>query len=356
MRELLRKNIADLDPYRCARNDFSGNASVYLDANENWQGFVKDQGENRYPDPLCVNLRRMIEEKLGLPFEKTVVGNGSDEIIDNLMRMFCVPGKDRILLLPPTYGAYRVFADINDVRHDAVPLDGDFQIDFPSMETYFENEKSSRNEGEGRCKLLFLCTPNNPTGNAFPLDGICRIADSFDGITVVDEAYFDFSSQPSAVTLLSTHPRLVVLRTLSKSWGLANARIGILVASEEICNVMRSMKYPYNVSGPAQAMAMDDLSHRDAVREGTRKILEERKRLEKVLPNIPCVRKLWPSDANFFLTEVADASAIYRYLMEHGVIVRNRDKELHCGNCLRLTVGSRKENDLLVTLLKEWKR
>jgi histidinol dehydrogenase len=279
MRELLRANIASLVPYRCARDEFTGTASVYLDANENWQDFVAEKGRNRYPDPLCVNLRHRIDEVMGLPFAHTVVGNGSDEIIDNLIRMFCVPGKDRILLMPPTYGAYRVFADINDVKSDVVPLNENFGIDFPALEAYLAQEK--RDRGNGRCKLLFICSPNNPTGNAFPLEQIEQISSRFDGITVVDEAYFDFNRYPSAVTLLDRHPNLVVLRTLSKSWGLAGARVGILVASEDICQVMRSMKYPYNVSSPAQETALHDLDHADAVREGTKEILAERERLKE---------------------------------------------------------------------------
>jgi histidinol-phosphate aminotransferase len=353
MRELLRANIASLVPYRCARDEFTGTASVYLDANENWQDFVAEKGRNRYPDPLCVNLRHRIDEVMGLPFAHTVVGNGSDEIIDNLIRMFCVPGKDRILLMPPTYGAYRVFADINDVKSDVVPLNENFGIDFPALEAYLAQEK--RDRGNGRCKLLFICSPNNPTGNAFPVSQIEEIASRFDGITVVDEAYFDFNRYPSAVTLLDRHPNLVVLRTLSKSWGLAGARVGILVASEDICQVMRSMKYPYNVSSPAQETALHDLDHADAVREGTKEILAERERLKEVLPTIACVKQVYPTDANFFLVKVTDADGIYRYLMGKGIIVRNRTHEYHCQGCLRLTVGSKAENQALLAALKEWK-
>ena len=241
MRELLRKNIAGLVPYSCARNDFKGTASVFLDANENWQDFVKQPGRNRYPDPLSTRLRAEIEKRMGLKAAHTVIGNGSDEVIDNLVRMFCVPGKDHVLLLPPTYGAYRVFCDINDVKVDVVPLTADFQLDMQAILAYLRNEKQNRKEGAGRLKLLFICSPNNPTANAFPLDQVEEIARNFDGITIVDEAYHDFSSVESAVSLQPRYPNLVVLRTLSKCWALAGARIGILVASEEICAVMASI-------------------------------------------------------------------------------------------------------------------
>jgi len=354
MRELLRRNIAELVPYKCARNDFSGVASVYLDANENWQGFAEGKGENRYPDPLCTKLRKEVERVMDLPYANTVIGNGSDELIDNLIRMFCEPREDHVLLMPPTYGAYRVFADINDVKSDLVPLDSSFQIDFPVLEEFLREEKNHRSSG--RCKLLFVCSPNNPTGNAFPLSDIERVLSLFDGITVVDEAYFDFNDKGSVVSLLSRYPNLVVLRTLSKSWALAGARIGILVASEELCQVMRSMKYPYNVSYPAQALALRDLLLYPAIYKGTKDILMERKRMETVLPSIPCVRKMWPTNANFFLVEVEDADSIYHFLMKRGIIVRNRTNEYHCKNCLRVTVGSREENDKLVSALKEWKR
>jgi len=353
MRELLRPNINNLIPYSCARNDFTGNASVYLDANENWQDFIPEKSRNRYPDPLCVALRKKIEEVMGLPFSHTVVGNGSDELIDNLIRMFCVPGKDSVLIMPPTYGAYRVFADINDVRVDTVPLTKDFRIDFPSLGEYFVRERKNREIG--RCKLMFICSPNNPTGNAFPLEEIERIVTSFDGITIVDEAYFDFNAYSSAVDLLGKYPNLVVLRTLSKSWALAAARIGILTASEDICKVMRSMKYPYNISSPAQEEALRDLANQEKVREGTKEILAERETMASALAEVPCVREVYPTNANFFLVRMQDGNAIYRFLMARGIIVRNRGKELNCADCLRITIGSREENQCLIQALKEWR-
>lgn len=355
MRELLRKNIAGLVPYSCARNDFKGTASVFLDANENWQDFVKQPGRNRYPDPLSTRLRAEIEKRMGLKAAHTVIGNGSDEVIDNLVRMFCVPGKDHVLLLPPTYGAYRVFCDINDVKVDVVPLTADFQLDMQAILAYLRNEKQNRKEGAGRLKLLFICSPNNPTANAFPLDQVEEIARNFDGITIVDEAYHDFSSVESAVSLQPRYPNLVVLRTLSKCWALAGARIGILVASEEICAVMASMKYPYNVSSPAQDAALEDLANWEKVMAGKEDILKQRPLFASSLAKLSCVEKVYPSDANFLLVKVRDANKIYAYLMDKGIIVRNRSKELHCENCLRITVGNAKENQAAIDALKEWK-
>ena len=355
MRELLRKNIAGLVPYSCARNDFKGTASVFLDANENWQDFVKQPGRNRYPDPLSTRLRAEIEKRMGLKAAHTVIGNGSDEVIDNLVRMFCVPGKDHVLLLPPTYGAYRVFCDINDVKVDVVPLTADFQLDMQAILAYLRSEKQNRKEGAGRLKLLFICSPNNPTANAFPLDQVEEIARNFDGITIVDEAYHDFSSVESAVSLQPRYPNLVVLRTLSKCWALAGARIGILVASEEICAVMASMKYPYNVSSPAQDAALEDLANWEKVMAGKEDILKQRPLFAASLAKLSCVEKVYPSDANFLLVKVRDANKIYAYLMDKGIIVRNRSKELHCENCLRITVGNAKENQAAIDALKEWK-
>ncbi|MDD3903995.1 MAG: histidinol-phosphate transaminase [Sphaerochaeta sp.] len=354
MRSLLRKNIANLKPYSCARNDFTGQAEVYLDANENWRDFVGNTGRNRYPDPVCSLLRRALDEVMGLPFEHTVVGNGSDELIDNLFRCFCNPGQDSVLLMPPTYGAYRVFADINDVQVKTVPLDAEFALDFPALEQFLQEEKAERTE-TSRCKLLFICSPNNPSGNAFPLSQIERVCKLFDGITVVDEAYFDFSPFESAVSLLDKYPNLVVLRTLSKCWALANARIGIGVASKEICAVLNSMKYPYNVGGPSQDLALQALMHREDVQAGLQGISEERKRMGQELGLVACIERVFASHANFYLVRVSDALKLYHYLAQLGIIVRNRSKELHCENCLRITIGSREENDKLLSALHSYK-
>lgn len=350
MKELLRSNIANLKPYSCARNDFTGEAEVYLDANENWRDFVGNENRNRYPDPLCTTLRRAADEILKLPFANTVVGNGSDEVIDNLFRCFCRPGKDSALLMPPTYGAYRVFADINDVAVKNVPLTPAFELDLPSLEAFLEEEKKNRTE-EARLKLIFICSPNNPTGNAYALEEISRVCSLFDGITVVDEAYFDFSPYESAITLLDRFPNLVVLRTLSKCWALANARIGFAIASEEICSVLNSMKYPYNVGGPSQELALRSLTQLEEVKNTLLEIEGERTRVQVELASLKCVETVFHSDANFFLVRVTDADKLYHYLAQAGIIVRNRSKEMHCENCLRITIGSKEENDKMLSCL-----
>lgn len=356
MRELLRPNIENLIPYSCARNDFVGEAEVYLDANENWRDFVGGQQRNRYPDPLCTLLRQAVEEVLGLPFENTVIGNGSDEIIDNLMRCFCIPGKDRIIIMQPTYGAYKVFADINNVAVASVSLTPKFSLDIPALRAFLEQEqdRNTGKEEQGRSKLLFICSPNNPTGNAFPLAQIEEICTLFDGIVVVDEAYADYSDNGSAVTLLEKFPRLVVLRTLSKCWSLANARVGIAVANEALCKVLLSMKYPYNVSGPSQELALQGLAQADQVRQAKEVTIRERKRMEEALVLLSCVKEVFPSDANFLLVRVSDADQLYRSLAQRGIIVRNRSRELYCEGCLRITIGSEAENNTLLAALKAY--
>ncbi len=352
IQDLIRANIASLKPYSSARSEFTGAAEVFLDANENWQGFVSLEAANRYPDPQATRLRKKIEAVLGLPFAHTVIGSGSDELIDNLIRIFCEPRLDSILVMNPTYGAYRVFADINDVAVHSVDLTEEFQIDLPSLGRYLEEERRGR-EG-GRLKIIFICSPNNPTGNAFSLGTIERICARFDGIVVVDEAYQDFSDKESAVKLLERFERLVVLRTLSKCWGLASARVGIAVASEKIVSLIASMKYPYNVGGPSQALALEALAQSEKVAAGRRAIIEERERMREELGRIACIRRVFASDANFLLVRVLDARSLYRFLAERGIIVRDRSSQKHCAGCLRFTVGSRKENERLLAALKEY--
>jgi histidinol-phosphate aminotransferase len=355
MRELVRTNIANLTPYSSARNEFTGEAEVFLDANENWQGFVSYRGANRYPDPQATALRARIEEVLGLPASQTVIGSGSDELIDNLIRIFCEPREDSILVMNPTYGAYRVFADINDVAVRSIDLTPEFQIDLPLLSQYLENERAGRS-GTGRLKLLFICSPNNPTANAFDLSTIEAICTLFDGIVVVDEAYQDFSTQGSAASLVATHENVVVLRTLSKCWGLASARVGIALSSEAIVSLIAQVKYPYNLGGPSQALALEVLSKADEVRSGLKAIIEERERMAEALGALSCVERVFPSDANFLLVRFADPRAVYRFLADRLIIVRDRSTQRHCQGCLRLTVGSKRENERLLAALKEYER
>lgn len=346
-RDLLRPCIRNLIPYSCARNDFSGKADVYLDANENWRDFSGWKSLNRYPDPLCTGLRQRIEQVLGLKAGNTVIGNGSDEIIDNLMRMFCIGGKDKVIIQSPTYGAYRVFADINGVEVVDVPLREDYSMDMEAL------EKAAADEA---VKLLFICSPNNPTSNSFALDEIRQVCSFFSGITIVDEAYFDFSGRESAVGLEKEFQNLVVLRTLSKCWAQAGCRIGILVADEEICSVMVSMKYPYNVSAPAQMAALQLLEKPEQYRQQKEEIIQERGRLAAGLQALPMVEKVFPSDANFLLVKVSDPDGVYHYLADRKIIVRNRSTLPLCSGCLRVTVGSRQEDDALLAALKEWRQ
>lgn len=345
VKNLMRANIVSLDPYRCARDEFEGTAEVYLDANESWRKYIDFPGDiNRYPDPRSGAVRRALEEVLGLPYENTIVGNGSDEIIDVLFRIFCDPGKDNVLLLGPTYGAYKVFAAINDVKVNVVPLNSEFLPDVDAVKRAID---------EYAPKLVFICSPNNPTGNAVPLETIREIATYNSAITVVDEAYGDFSTQQSASSLVLENERVVLMKTLSKAWGLAGARVGICMCSAEIHDAMYNVKYPYNLGLPSQLEALKALANADAVRAGVRYTIDERARLASMLEKSSKVVKVYPSDANFLLVKVTDAKAIYLGLQKKGVIVRNRSRELNCENCLRITVGSVEEDDRLIAALEE---
>lgn len=351
---LLRPNIAELVPYASARNEFSGEADVFLDANENWQDFLGGTGYNRYPDPKQKLLKQKIETVLGLKSESLILGNGSDEIIDLLFRVFCVPAKDSAMILPPTYGAYRVFADINDIEVKTCSLRDDFMIDFPALETALNEEKNSRSDG--RCKLLFICSPNNPTGNAFDKEDIERVLNLFDGMVVVDEAYIEFSQTPSAVELLETYDRLIILRTLSKSWGLANVRVGMAIASPVVVESLHNTKYPYNLSGPAQTLAIAALEKQEAVLASAAQTVGWRDELAKELEALSCILKVFPSQANFLLVKVADADKLYAWMKRQGIILRNRSRETRCAGCIRITVGSREENARLLTYLKRYEQ
>lgn len=353
IKELIRSDILALTPYSSARSEFTGDAKVFLDANENWQQFVGYRDVNRYPDPLQRQLKAKIEAVLGLPSAKLVVGNGSDEIIDLLFRVFCTPFKDKAMVLIPTYGAYQVFADINGVAVSTCQLKDDFSIDFQRLETICQLIHGGT-PATGMHKLLFICSPNNPTGTIVPLDAIERIARGFPGIVVVDEAYHDFAGGTSAVSLMERYPHLVVLRTLSKAWGLAGARVGLAVADEEIVAAMNKVKYPYNMSLLAQQCAMDALDKADQVRQEVRRTITEREKLSKRLKQLAFVEEVVPSQANFVLVRVRDADCLYAFLRDKGIIVRNRSSLRGCYGCVRITVGSSAENETLMTALQEW--
>lgn len=341
LESLMNPHIVAMEPYASARDEFTGKAEVYLDANESWYG--GNWGVNRYPDPRCVELRRKLEEVLGLPFEMTAIGNGSDEIIDMLLRIFCAPGKDSILISRPTYGEYRVLADLNNLETIDVRLRSDLSLDTDAI---------IRTVKERKPKLVFICTPNNPTGRTYPVSGILRIAKENPGMTVVDEAYSDFSpSFESMVPYIKDNPRIVVMRTMSKAWAMAGARVGIMVSDPELQAVFIKAKAPYNVSLLAQREALKALAAKDklyAVRDG---IIQERARVAEALGALKGVRRVYPSDANFLLVEVEDADGLYGYCLSRGVIIRNRSREPLLKGCLRMTIGSKEENDRLLEVV-----
>lgn len=337
IQNLVRPNILKMSPYSSARSEFKGQADVFLDANEN----PFNTGYNRYPDPLQKELKQRIFEIKGIAPKHIFLGNGSDEAIDLLFRIFCTAGQDHIITLPPTYGMYQVSAAISDIPIKSVPLTADFQPDVAAI--LEQTDEAS--------KLLFLCSPNNPTGNSFDLNLIEKLIQSFPGIVVVDEAYIDFAGQVSCLSLLEQYDNLVVLQTFSKAWGLAGIRLGMAFASEEIIGLFNKVKPPYNVNQLTQSTALKAL---EDVTEQTRwvtAILEQRAILRAALEGFSFVEKVYPSDANFLLVKVTDPNLLYQHLVEQKIIVRNRSTVLLCEGCLRITVGLEVENQRLLRSL-----
>ncbi|MCK9301316.1 MAG: histidinol-phosphate transaminase [Bacteroidales bacterium] len=338
LEQLLRKNILQLRPYSCARNEFQGQASVYLDANEN----PYNAPYNRYPDPLQRELKDRIAAIKGLRPGQIFLGNGSDESIDVLFRAFCEPRVDNVVAIEPTYGMYKVAADINDVTYREVLLDENFQMDAEKILAACDENT----------KLIFLCSPNNPTGNSLNREEVLKLLDQFEGLLVLDEAYIDFASEPSMMSRLDEYPSLVVLQTFSKAWGSAAIRLGMALASESIVQALNKIKYPYNISLPTQQQAMKMLDAAPEVQEWVESILQERDRLSKALSELRLVKHIYPSDANFLLLRVSDANRLYAVLVEQGIIVRNRNNVSLCLGCLRITIGTTEENDILLQALK----
>jgi histidinol-phosphate aminotransferase len=326
----VRPNIWALKPYSSARDEFSGNEGIFLDANENPFG-----GKNRYPDPHQRALKKVLSERNNIPVDQIFIGNGSDEVIDLVYRVFCEPGKDRVIICPPTYGMYEVSANIHNVEIISIPLNDEFQLNIDSILSQ-------------SAKCLFVCSPNNPSGNR--LNNVQRLLDEFQGIVIVDEAYIDFCDNQSYTTLLPQYPNLIVMQTFSKAWALASARVGVAYASKDIIAIMDKTKPPYNVSRFNQEEALKALSkpEKHAYRVAT--ILQERELLKDALLQLPVVRHIYPSDANFLLVEVTDANALYEYLVTQKVIVRNRHSVVR--NCLRITVGTPEENKTLLQALE----
>jgi histidinol-phosphate aminotransferase len=336
-----------MKPYSSARDEFKGEASVFLDANEN--PFDND-GLNRYPDPLAMKVKAEIAKIKNVTPQQIFLGNGSDEVIDVLIRLFCEPRQDSVLILPPTYGMYQVSAETNDVAVRKVNLTADFQPNVPDILStgLLSEEKGAK----GQTKILFLCSPNNPTANDFDRDKILALLAGFKGIVVVDEAYIDFSKQPSLIHLLPAYPNLVVMQTFSKAWGLAAIRCGMAFASEEIIGLMNKVKPPYNVNELTQRMALKALKRVEQKDAAVVEILKEREKLATILRGLPFVEKVYPTDANFLLTKIPQPNMTYQALLTEGIVVRNRANVTLCEGCLRITVGTSAENERLIEALR----
>ncbi|MBK7148930.1 MAG: histidinol-phosphate transaminase [Bacteroidetes bacterium] len=341
----VRPNIKALKPYASARDEFKGEASVYLDANENSFGSPLPQNYNRYPDPLQMELKEKISRVKGLPPQNIFLGNGSDEAIDLLFRVFCEPAQDKVLICPPTYGMYEVSAHIHNVDIVRVNLLPGFELD---VEQILESLTPS-------VKLLFICSPNNPTANSFHADDVELLVQKFNGIVVIDEAYINYSRQKSAIRWLTEYDNLVVLQTFSKAWGLAALRLGMAFASETIIHYLNKVKPPYNINIATQQYALEALDNIQWVNEHIRQTVALREALITELKTLPLTQKVFPSDANFILLRVTDAPGLYKHLVENGIIVRDRSKVQLCEGCLRITVGTPEENENIIRVIKMYK-
>jgi histidinol-phosphate aminotransferase len=341
---LIRPNIKNLTPYSSARDEFKGEANIFLDANENSFGSPLTKWYNRYPDPLQLKVKQKLSEIKGIPVPQMFLGNGSDECIDIIMRAFCEPALDNIIICPPTYGMYEVSANINNVPVKKVPLTPSYQLDLDNIADAIN----------GNTKLIFLCSPNNPTGNSLDREDVEALLNNYFGIVVIDEAYINFSRYRSFTQELNDYPNLVVMQTLSKAWGLAALRLGMAFASVEIVNVMNKIKPPYNINQASQELALQALNRVEEVNEMIREIVKERKILEAELPRREVVKKVHPSDGNFLLVQVTSPVDIYHYLLEKGIVVRDRSRVELCEGCLRITVGTPSENKTLLMALDEF--
>lgn len=346
LKKILRTNIANLVPYSSARDEFKGEASVFLDANENSFGSPLDTQFNRYPDPLQYAVKKRLSEIKGVPPQNIFLGNGSDEAIDILFRAFCRPGIDNVITVPPTYGMYEVSANINDVEVKKVPLTENYQLDLERIAEAID----------ANTKLIFICSPNNPTANSIFREDIESILVNFNGIVVIDEAYINYSKQKTFIRELTEYSNLVVLQTLSKAWGLAGLRIGMAFASEEIIEVFNKVKPPYNINQASQQLALEALKNIGQVNEWIKETVRQRELLAADLAVLPSVLKIYPSDANFILVKTTDARGIYNFLVEHGIIVRDRSSVKLCEGSLRITIGTPEENALLTETLKQYTR
>ena len=341
LEKITRPNIWSLAPYSSARNEYAGReARVFLDANEN----PYNQPFNRYPDPLQLELKAAIAKVKGVPAENIFLGNGSDEAIDLPYRCFCNPGVDNVVAIEPTYGMYKVCADINDTEYRTVLLDENYQ-------TTAEKLLAATDE---HTKIIWLCTPNNPTGNCLNREEVIKVIEGFEGLVIVDEAYSDFSSQKTLRSELPKYPNLIVLNTMSKAWGCAAIRLGMAFASEEIIHIFNKVKYPYNVNQLTQQQALEALKDPFEVDNWVKILLQERTRMMDAFTMLPICEKVYPTEANFFLAKMTDATKIYNYLVDRGIIVRNRHRVQLCQNCLRITIGTKTENAELIAALRQY--
>lgn len=342
LQELVRPNILRLTPYSCARNEFNGmNAHVFLDANEN----PYNANLNRYPDPLQEDLKKEIAKVKGVPAENIFLGNGSDEAIDLIYRIFCEPRVDNVVAIAPTYGMYEVCADINDVEYRPVLLNEDFQLDADKL----------LEACDAHTKVIWICSPNNPSGNLLERQQIEKVLTTFQGIVVIDEAYSDFAQERPFRYELANYPNIVVLNTFSKAWACAAIRLGMAFASNDIISLFNKVKYPYNVNLLTQEKAIEILHSPSKIQQWLSIITTERAHLLPAIGELPICQHIYPTDSNFFLVRVTDADDIYRYLVERGIIVRNRNRVALCGNCLRITVGTPQENCELLSALRQYK-
>ena len=346
LNSLVRENIKNLQPYSAARHEFTGIASIFLDANENAYGSPTDEKYNRYPDPLQLELKTAIAKIKGVKTENIFIGNGSDEVIDIAYRTFCTPQKDNVIICPPTYGMYKVSANINDVAIKTVNLTTDFQL----------NTEGIIRETDSNTKLLFICSPNNPTGNNMNRADIIYLLENFSGIIIIDEAYINFSKQNSFIEELSAYPNLILMQTLSKAWGLAALRVGICFASEAIINIFNKVKPPYNINEASQQIALQALQNTEKVNNWVEEINIEKEILTTELLQFTFVKKIYPSNANFILVKMEDGDDVYQHLTKNEIVVRNRNKELQCENCLRITIGTKIENEKLISTLKKYSK
>ncbi len=341
---LLRKHLINIKPYSSARDEYTGKEGVFLDANENPFGSASKEAFNRYPDPLQKGLKEKLSLIKGIPATNIFLGNGSDEPIDLLIRAFCEPEKDEVVITPPTYGMYQVCAEINNAKLVSVPLTKDFDLDVEGILSAIS----------GNSKIIFLCSPNNPTGNSLQKSDIITVLENFPGIVVIDEAYIDFAQHESYATLLSKYKNLVVLQTLSKAWGLAALRLGMAFADEQIISILTKIKYPYNINAATQKLVSEALDNEKWKNEQVHEILTLRDELIEKIKSFDQVEKVYPSDANFILVKIRDAKKIFDYLIEQKIIVRDRSKVVLCEDCLRITIGTKSENNSLTEALSNY--